>query len=152
MFLPEIMWVTLYYYLIFVYVGKIHSLRQVLLNSRLHFSLVTLAETFSISRTDFRRSDGCRKMREPTDMFNFCKYFSWTLYIDKGGWRKYLKFIFFHAGLACRDAGPAWIFFCPKCRQNTTGKSHQVWIHYFNDVCFSINRIQSSMIASVLDD
>ena len=42
-------------YIIFVYVGKIPSLRQVLLNSRLHFSLVTLSETFSFSRTNFRR-------------------------------------------------------------------------------------------------
>ena len=51
----------------FVYVGKIPSLRQVLLNSRLHFSLVTLAEAFSISRTDFRCCDGSRKMRKPRD-------------------------------------------------------------------------------------
>ena len=36
----------------FVYVGKIPYFRQVLLNSRLHSSLVTLAETFSIPRTD----------------------------------------------------------------------------------------------------
>ena len=47
----------------FVYVGKIPYFRQVLLNSRLHSSLVTLAETFSIPRTDFRRFDGSRKMR-----------------------------------------------------------------------------------------
>ena len=43
---------------IFVHVGKIPYLRQVLLNSRLHFNLVTLAETFSMSQTEFRRSDG----------------------------------------------------------------------------------------------
>ena len=56
-----------------MYAGKIPSLRQVLLNSKLHFSLVTLAETFSISRTDFRRSDGSRKMREPRDPTDMLK-------------------------------------------------------------------------------
>ena len=58
----------------FVYVGKIPSLRQVLLNSRLHFSLVTLAEAFSISRTDFRCCDGSRKMREPRDPTDMLKW------------------------------------------------------------------------------
>ena len=56
---------------IFVYIGKIPSLRQVLLNRKLHNSLVTLVETFYVSRTDFRGSDGSWKMREPrypTDM------------------------------------------------------------------------------------
>ena len=48
-----------------MYVGSIPSLRQLLLNSKLYFSLVTLAETFL--RTDFRLSDGSRKMKEHRD-------------------------------------------------------------------------------------
>ena len=70
---PQIHCILFFLFMNFVYVGKIPSLRQVLLNSKLHFSLVTLAETFSISRTDFRRSDGSRKTREPRDPTDMLK-------------------------------------------------------------------------------
>ena len=60
---PHLPMLFIYQWMISVYVGKIPSLRHVLLNSKQHFSLDTLAETFSISRTFyFQRSDLSRKI------------------------------------------------------------------------------------------
>ena len=49
------------------------SFKHVLLNSRLHFAFTIFVEIFSSSRTDFRRSTGKLKIRDPketTDIAN----------------------------------------------------------------------------------
>ena len=66
-------YIYIYIYIyIFEYVGKMSSFKQTLLNSKLHFCLISFVETFSKARTDFRRSGGRSKIRDPkfTDMMN----------------------------------------------------------------------------------
>ena len=88
--------IKLYIYIyIFEYVGKMSSFKQVLLNSKLHFCLINLAETFSNSQTDFRRSDGRLKIRDPketTDMTNHPNNTNWNFLILL--FRRFLYHIF----------------------------------------------------------